>query len=225
MNFRIDRLHEVLYKPREAFEDMKPDVGMQDGIIMAVILIAIGSLISYGIMVSVFGSMLSNLSPALASTVSMANLSSTVMNIVIGVITLVISALLAGWIAAAWAKKQFNMDKSIALVGYSSILDMVQTVVLAIVLAVVLPGVITQAGISTLTGQMPAGLASAMGMIGIVGILFFIWGLWIKGTAVAVANETSTAKGIISWFMAAIIIGLIVGLVVTGAGTAGMAMF
>lgn len=214
MDLRFDQLPHILYKPRETYEKIRPDVEAKEGILIAVILITLGSLVSYGIMTATFGEMLGELGPELAGVVAVFSLSQTVFTIALSVIVLLVVALLAGWMTASWEKTEFNREKSIGLVGYSSVIDMVQTILLAIVIAAMVPGVMVEGSVSAAT--------SVFGVIGIIGILFLIWSLWIQGTAVAVANNAETVKGIVSWFVALILVALVVALVMGGISLVGM---
>lgn len=225
MAFRADLLPKVLYKPRSAFEEMKRDVSASDGVIMGVIILAVGSLIGYGILMGAFEEEMSVLPGAAQGTIASATITSTIMGIVIGLIALFVIAAFAGWIAASWANQKFNIEKTIGLVGYSTMIDFLKNIVMALIIVVMIKGLIGT-GKAVATGGM--GAEQAMGQLtgSIIGILvlmliFFIWELWIKGTAVAVANNSSTAKGVVSWLIAAFIVGLILTLVQSSMMAAG----
>lgn len=228
MKFKYDQLHKILYKPRDAFEKMKPDVTLEEGIIVAAVLLALGTLISFGIITGTIGETPDTLPSELQEPISeLTGLSAVgaISSIVMAIIVLFISALFAGWIASSWANKENKPRKTISLIGYSTILDFVQSVIMGIILAVILRSLIGALTGGGATMEPPSNLMSSLAAVTIIGILFFIWELWVKGTAIAVANDTTTAKGIISWFIATIIIALVImviTLVIFGTmGTAG----
>ncbi len=199
MNFRIDQLHRVLYKPRSAFEDIKSDVTWKNGLIIGIILIALGTLISNGITIGMMEDLASQL-PATMQGSFLPTATTTAVTISVGIIVLFITALFGGWIASSWADKELDKEKTVGVIGYSTSLDLVQSIVMSLVMV----GVIQSAVNS------PQQAMTSMGAISILGILFFIWSTWVKGTGIAVANDTTTAKGIVGWLIASIIVMLIV---------------
>ena len=121
------------------------------------------------------------------------------MSIPISVVLFFVSVVIAGWVASAWDRKEFKMDKNIALLGYSPLIDLIQSFTLSL----------------TAFFMVDSGL-TGLGVIGLFFIIFLVWEIWIKGTGIAVANNTSLLKGIVSWMVAVIIIGLITGLLAVG---------
>ncbi len=209
MSFRIDQLHRVLYKPRSAFEEIRPEVKPIHGVLLAIVLISMGTLISFGSTGDIQDMMedaaeRGELPEEILQETGMEEnmvfqAGNIALAIISGVLIFFVSVVIAGWIASAWDKKEFDIDKNIGLLGYSTILDLITTLILFIVILLV-------AG---------SGLTGILAIV-VIGLLFFIWELWIKGTGIAVANEVSTVKGMFCWLIATIILGLITGFLAMG---------
>lgn len=213
MNFKLDQLYKVLYKPRSAFEDIKSDTTWKEGLTIGIILIVIGSLVSNGITIGMLGDTVSQL-PANTQGSLTPTATSTVVGIVAAIVMLYLTALFGGWIASAWAGNELDKEKTIGVIGYSTSLDVVQSIITSVAMI----------GVVQVAINSPEQAMASMGAISILSILFFIWATWVKGTGIAVANDTTTAKGIVGWLVASIIIMLIVMMVSLALGNSLMGM-
>ena len=198
MSINIGVLGQVLYSPMKAFESIVDKTTMMDGIVMYIILALIGAIIG---IIPVMGMM----GPFLGSLIV-----SLVIAIVIGAILFVVIGWLSSVLAKAIFKGSGDMEKTVGLLGYSSVVNLVMTL---------LKMVLTMAGIALVAVAItPYGTASA-GMTGVgwvIAIIGFIWTMYVSGSAVAVANKTSLVGGAVSYFIAALIVGIIVAMVLVG---------
>jgi len=202
MSLNIGVLGQVLFSPKKAFEGIKDSTTMVDGIIMLVILSVLGSIIGMVITMAVSGAIITTQGAAL----SMGNwVLSMVLDLVVGIIVLVAVGWLASVLAKSIGKGTGDMGKTVGLLGYSEIINLIMGI-LASIIIVAMAGSMVNAAIS---GNAGAALGF-VGVIGILGIIGFIWMLYVGGSAVAVANNTSLGAGIASYFIASLIIGLIV---------------
>lgn len=202
MTLDLGVLPKVLFSPRAAFESIKDKTNMGDGIIMYLILGIVSFIISAIITMAAFGTMVSPGGAAFGIGWAIVGL---VIGLVIGIVFLIIIALLAAKIATALTKGNYNMDKTVGFLGYGEIVGLVMGVLISLVMV----------GIgfnfaSVDPNSVPAVNMGALGALSILGIIAFIWQLYVNGTGVAVANDVGTGIGIVSYFIAALIIGLIV---------------
>jgi len=210
MSSGLKQIPRTLYSPRSAFKKIKEDSSVMRGLVIAVVLISLGSLASYGMEGNIEGMMETAVEEGDLSEEAIQGMeedgegtqltvNQIIMSIPISVIFFLVSIVIAGWIASAWDRKKFEMDKNIAVLGYSPLINLIQSVTLSVTAFLMVN--------SGLTG---------LGVIGLIFIIFLVWEIWIKGTGIAVANNTSLLKGVVSWVIAVIIIGLITGLLALG---------
>ena len=202
MSFGLKQIPRTLYSPKSAFKKIKKDSSVTTGLLIAIILISLGSLASYGMSGNIERMMETAVEegqlPEEASQgmeedqETYLTLNQIIMSIPITVVLFLVSIVIAGWMASAWDRKKFKMDKNVAVLGYSPLIDLIQSFTLSLTAFLMID--------SGTTG---------LGIIGLLFIIFLVWEIWIKGTGIAVANNTSLLKGIVSWIVAVIIIGLI----------------
>jgi len=189
LNFGV--LPNVLFKPQEAFKSL--DASVADGVIMAAILTIVAGIVG-----------------------SLATLSAlNIMGLVVRPILAIIGVLLGGFLSAFIAKLLFkgsgNGAKTVGFLGYASVLGVIQAVVF-LVLGVLGMGAMAGDAMMDPSATMGA-VTGALGVAAIVGLVFFLWSLWIGGNAVASANGVSFWKGLISNIIAAFIVAFIVGII------------
>ena len=199
-------LPKVLFSPKAAFESIKDKTSMGDGIIMYLILGIVSFIISAIITIAAFGTMVSPGGAAFGTGWAIVGL---VIGLVVGIVFLIIVALLAAKIATALTKGNYNMEKTVGFLGYGEIVGLVMGVLISLVMVGV-----GYSLVSVGPGGIPAANMSALGIISMLGIMAFIWQLYVNGAGVAVANDVGLGIGIVSYFVAALIIGLIVAVVV-----------
>lgn len=226
MSFKIDKILKILYNPKEAFEEMKEDVNIAEGIAIAIILIGIGGIISYGLIMSSIGGVIDEIpreidtgEETIEVPEEIANFMEQETPLIIGLIVaigalislsvLFITALIAGWITARYEKEKFRLKRTIGLIGYSSVVDLIQTVIIIVILAYFLRYLAT----SIIAGEILKIANIGIGILAIIpiAIVLFFWELWIKGTAIAVANNSKTIIGMVTWFIVLMVISSIFG--------------
>lgn len=202
MSLNIGVLGQVLFSPKAAFESIKDKTTMMDGIIMLVILSILGSILGMVITLAVSGAIVTTQGAAL----TMSNwVLSLVLDLVVGIIVLIAVGWLSSVLAKSIGKGTGDMGKTVGMLGYTEIVNLIIGI-LASIIIVAMAGSLVNAAV---TGNAGATLGF-LGVVGILAIIGFIWTLYVGGAAVAVANDTSLGAGIASYFIASIIIGLVV---------------
>jgi len=214
MTLNLGVLPNVLFSPKTAFESIKDKTTMGDGILMYILISAISFILSSLITLATLGSIVSPAGAAYEMTVAIVGF---IVGLVIGIIFMIIIALVAAKIATALTKGNYSLDKTVGFLGYAQIVGLIMSIV--IILLIITMG-------NSAIGPGGGMSASAAGTIGILGIVTFIWQLYVNGAAVAVANDVGLGIGIVSYFIAALIIGLIMVVVVVAAIAAiGLSMW
>jgi len=221
MTINIGVLGQVLFNPRKAFESIKEQTSMGDGILMYIILNVIGGIIGMVVTYAAWGGIVTQRGVALG----MGNWAvSLIVGLIIGVIVLITVALLASKIAASIGKGKDSLDKTVGFLGYAEVVNLVMGILMAVVMVAIMGNAYSTALSGSVQGTAGAAIGS-LAIIGILGVLAFIWMLYVGGSAVAVANDVSLGAGIVSYFIAALIVGLIVSvIVVAGLMTMGLSM-
>jgi len=199
MTVNIGVLGQVLFSPMKAFESIVDKTTMMDGIVMYIILALIGAIIGLIPVMGMMGGFMGQLIVGI------------VISIVIGVILFVVIGWLSSVLAKAIFKGSGDMGATVGLLGYAGVVNLVMTL---------LRMVLTMAGIALVAVTMVGYTTASAGptAIGWVMVLVgFIWTMYVSGSAVAVANKTSLVGGAVSYFLAALIVGIIVGMVLVGA--------
>jgi hypothetical protein len=185
----------IIYEPGRAFEKLKNATALEGIILFAVfsvLLALIGGALLFGFGTGLFLYVMMSLTGF--------------------VIIAVLTALLMG---AFGAKK--NIDNTIGILGYASIITFLGNI-LAIIIEYA-----TGITPAVLSGSNLALMASDKLVVGgavlsfIVYVLFNLWQLIIGGMGVGKVCKGSTGRGIISFFLAQLIWGMILGAIV-GAG-------
>lgn len=186
LNFGI--LPKMLFKPREAFSQLQATA--TDGIILIVLF----SIISQGI------------NFALGTAIELSTILSSISHIV--------AFIVIAWLVAALVKR---LDKgtgdfgaTLGLMGYTTFLAFIFLIIIDII---GLAGISVGVNAASLSGN-PTALASAGIVAGIIGVVYFVWSLWLVSTAISVANKISTWNALGTYLLLAVIIGLIEGFVI-----------
>ena len=186
MGFNFSALPGVLTKPKQAFKDLGPQT-MKEGAILAALFSIVASAIS-----GVVGGQMN------------------VVGWVVGAVVAAIILVATGWLAAMLAKMVFhgsgNTRNTVGYLGYGSFLGVVSAIVGAVLgmMGLGMMGSVTPANAMAMAG-------GALGVAAIVGLVFFLWSLYINGAAVGTANGIRLIFGAISFFVAALIVGIVVG--------------
>jgi len=222
MSLNIGVLGQVLFSPRKAFESIKEQTSMGDGIAMYILLVVLGSIIGLVLTSVALGTF----------AIGVPYITGLGVQIIIGIVSLLAVGWVASKLAGAIGKGTPSTDKTIGFLGYAQVVAFVIGL-LGAILGLVLGGAVLSAAGSNPGATMGAAFG-ALGIVAILGIIGFIWSLYVGGTAVSVANNVSLGAGVASYFLAAIIVGFIVvgiimaavlaifGLGVAGAGLGGI---
>ncbi len=212
MSLNIGILGQVLFSPRKAFESIREQTTMGDGILMYLILSVVGAVIgmlvsylSWGRVVTSSGDVL-----GVASWVI-----SLVVGLIIGVIFLVIMGWLSSKIAASIGKGVSDVEKTVGMLGYAEIVNLIMGIITSIAVVALMGGMIASVVSSGSPSQAVQGVLGGAIAILLLGIVGFIWSLYVGGTGIAVANNVSTGAGIAAYFISALIIAVVLVAIVT----------
>lgn len=133
-----------------------------------------------------------------------------------------ISLYAVGWFSALLSRSighgRNDPDKTIGFLGYVQIVSLVIGIIQVIAVSIIfiaIPEPNTEGMMEDIFFNSSRAMAFVMISI-ILAIISFIWGLWVAGNAVSVANNVNLGEGIVSYFFAILIIGfIIVGIIVT----------
>lgn len=193
----LSLLTKVLYKPREAFEELKPEITWKDRIFVTFLSLFMG-LFVFGGFARLFKitaiSLEFGIGNELAAVPILFGLGKTFFILIVG-----------SWFASKIANKfggTGTFGKTIGMIGYGKILLFLQSMA-SIVLV----------GMAIVSTNRALAAAEAGAVVGSFGVLtnisfviaagFIIWNLWLQTTAVSVEHEIGFAKS-----LAAVIIGL-----------------
>jgi hypothetical protein len=217
---RLDILPKVLFKPKEAFVDIHNHTTKIQGIIMVIIITLIQASITllFFFNTGIYSAGYTTPDSSEAFTIIFLMIS------LIGVPLAVVSLYFVGYLSAIFSREigggRNDTDKTIGLLGYGSILTLVMAIIQIALLYLVLGNIAND--VDTL--EESANLFRYLGIVILVAIIGFIWGLWVNGTAVSVANDISVGQGAVSYFLASLIIGFIFGMIGAAIGfTVGFA--
>lgn len=224
MGLRFDVLPRVLYQPRQAFESIRTEATLFDGISMALLLVAVAQAITVlpSLLISGSGVPLANPIIVVVMAAAMLALKGAIASSMSefvsgkhgtaetgGVQSRNIINVLAALTASS--NKEY-INKTIAMLGYASVLS----VVLAVFFATL--SLVFGVGIGTLS--MNTIPAYAAGPAAALAVLFVIWSFWISANAVAVATETTFWKGFVAYLIGALGAGIVFQYVLALAGIA-----
>lgn len=196
MNLNFGILPDILFNPKATLKSIKGKVGMKEGILIFLILAALSYLIEF-IMEVVAGI------PIEIALIPGTSAFSIILEAVILIaISLFLFLLTIGWVAAnltrSLAKGKYDFDKTIGLLGYSSIVSFVMGIL--ITLAIIFTG--TFYDIEDVQDANLWGLVLLAGL----SIVLVAWQLYVSGIAVSLANKVSTGMGIISIIVAVVLL-------------------
>jgi hypothetical protein len=206
-------LFKVLFKPKEAFEDLYHHTAPVHGIALAIIFIVLFSLFSYAIIAAAVSGITI---PSLANTnLVLPRTARTIGSMAGGIILnigifFIATSLVYSMLKSAGNARRPDFDKTIGLIGYAKFPAFLMYISLYFVMGLILRffnweqisnGMNPNGGPSPLCGIWAVQL--------ILVIVTFVWGLWVHSHAAAVANDVAfgTAAGftLLAWFIALII--------------------
>lgn len=203
---RVDLLIKILYKPREVFEELKGGTGWKDGFLVyaacsilgLVFFLAGARLTGWDISIINFG-FGTTLIPAMMLIAFVVDLG----------LLLLLSAL--SHIFAGKLGGDGDFSEVFGMFGYSQALSIVK-------------GLVAAAGVVWLNTQFWLETNAAIGMgditvsnffemfafgILIINMIFLVWTIWIRGTAVAVSQGISIVRGVAAVLLAVVALDVI----------------
>ncbi|MDI6887051.1 MAG: YIP1 family protein [Candidatus Thermoplasmatota archaeon] len=220
---RFGALPKILFKPKEAFAEIYHNTGILQGITVAIIIYVISSLISYSAgALSGYYYSCGGFGGYYSGQFTASTLTGLTINLAIGIPLSIVSLLAIGWLTAKLAKAigkgRGDVGKTIGFFGYATVVSLVMGVVSVILFMVIMREMIMQSSAGPMDkGGFPATLLPFAIIAVVIAIIGFVWSLWINGTATSVANDVSVGIGVVSYFLAAIIVGIIVTVIVAAA--------
>ncbi len=198
MAFNFGVLPNVLFKPKEAFKELGAQT-IKEGLMLAAVFSVVSNVIS-GAVTGQFN----------------------VLFWVVAAVMAVVTIYAMGWLAAQIAKMVFkgsgNVRNTIGYLAYGQVLGVVSAVVFAVL------SLLGMGAVKAGANMMDVGaLMGAASILGIVGLVLAVWGLYIMGAAVGRANGIRVLFGAVCGLVASLIVGLIVGMIfATVLGALGM---
>lgn len=196
MALRFDVLPLVFYRPKDAFEKIKAEATIIDGLVIAFI----GIIITYAIL------QLPVLQPkpGVSEEVTLLNPmggifrlnSPSIVGFLVAAATAMLGLIITGFVSSIIAKGKKNISKTIALLGYGYTLSILVAVLVLASLAV------TGSGCNLSPESLVQRCKILMSPDALPGLVAAVLGLWVGGAAVAAANETGHTEGIVAYLLA-----------------------
>ena len=200
--FTPSLLFKAMFKPKEAFVELYPITNMNIGIGLLITFAVLSSLISY---LAYEMSGLSNIAIGMGSELPISWVTLSIITLPLAVL----SSLVVCWLSAKMSgffKGRNDFKKTIALMGYAGMPGFIMGLASSLVIAT---NLVTMPDYSDPTNLDIGALLAYAAIIGIISLVGLIWSLIVFGSAVSVANDVSFGEGIISYFGASIVVGII----------------
>ena len=208
---RLDLLFKILFWPKKAFRELYHQTTLREGIIIFILITIFSALVNFVNQLLLPAAMFGTY-----NSYNSFNTGSSVFQYIIPFIALPLGLLmlyLTGWLSAKFSKsigRGFgDVDKTIGLFGYAAIVGLV----IGLIQLLMIGGMILARGpISEDYGGSALTSGNTfvfMAFMFILIILSFFWGLYVYGSAISVANDVSLGEGMVSYFIASLIIGII----------------
>ncbi len=213
----IGNLFKLLFRPKEAFEDLYDHTTGTQGAILAIIFIVIGAIVELVSNLAIWGSF--DL-PDDATVPGVVGASGALS--IVGIFTSIVAFFMTAWMFHAFIKEKArkpDLSKTMGMMGYA----MFPAFLIGIIIAIAAPA--TLAGID-FDADPDAGVGTLCGFLAlvmVVGIIGVIWAVIVHSNAQSVANDISTGSAfgwlLLSWIIVGIIIAVIqavIGLAILG---------
>jgi len=197
---RFDVLLKVFYSPKEAFVEIYHSTTKIQGIFVTLIftlILSFFTIISYIQTAFIPGSFGSSSFLPYGDSLMIAS-ASQAFAIPLAIISLYIMGYLSAAVSQGLGGLRKDVDKTMGLLGYGVIVTFIFGLI-QLVLVMIL-------SVTVLSDDSISGDFAVLGIAGVIGIISFFWSLWVNGTAVSVATDTTVAKGILSYFLALIVV-------------------
>ncbi len=214
----IGALFKLLFRPKEAFEDLYDHTSATQGYILAIVFIVIMALIGLAANQAILGSLdlpEDTAFPGLGGGNAVVS--------VIGIFTGILFFWMTAWMFHAFIKTKSrspSLDKTIGMMGYAKF----PAFIIGSIIAIVMP--ITMIGIAEGTDDPETALSAICGTLALVfglGIIGMLWAFWVHSNAQSVANDMSNSSAFgwlfLTWFLVYLIqaaVGLAIAFAVIG---------
>jgi hypothetical protein len=213
----IGALFKLLFRPKEAFEDLYDHTSATQGFILAFVFIALSAVLGIVFNLLILGT------ADLPDDVVVAGFTegNAVISI-IGIFTGIFFFWLTAWMFHAFVKTKArnpSVDKTIGMMGYAKFPAFIIMTIIGIIAPALALGVDPD--------QADEGLAAVCGLLAAIvglGIVGIIWAWWVHAHAQSVANDMSTSSAFgwlfLTWILVGLIsaaVGFVIALVVIGA--------
>jgi hypothetical protein len=219
----IGALFKLLFRPKEAFEDLYDHTSATQGYILAIIFIAFSSVL--GIIANLVFLGTTDLPEEAAFTMFTPG---TAIGSVIGIFTGLLFFWLTAWMFHALVKDKVrhpSFDKTVGLMGYAKFPAFIVLTLIAVIMPITLIGFVEGAEDP---GQVFGALCGTLAVIFGLGLVGILWAFWVHSHAQSVANDMSPSSAfgwlLLTWFLIGIIqlvVGFVLSIMVIGA-TFGM---
>jgi hypothetical protein len=217
----VGALFKLLFHPKEAFEDLYDHTTSTQGWILAIIFIVISGAIGLAVNLAVLGTFDLPEDVATPGLTAGSGLQS-----IIGIFTNILFFGLTAWLFYIFVKdkaRKPDMNKTIGLMGYAKFPMFIMGIIISILTALMLSTLgwdpDDPEAVADTVGAL-CGISAAIVGVGIVG---FIWALWVHSHAQSVANDmaSGTAMGYIflTWFLVfllMVVVGVVVAIATVG---------
>ena len=184
-------LPKILYKPREAYEELQGNVTSKEGIFVFVFT-AILSLIIYGGFSKLLGIKVMPIAFGFGTKMALLSISMEFLQTAV-------SLILLAWLVNKLALKFGgigNFDETLGMLGYSKFLGIVQaTFGIFVLMGIYARNMQIVAAIESGVATKPA-FSFILALIVIGTTIPFIWELWIQGTAISVEHVIRFPKSV-----------------------------
>jgi len=187
MALSLAALMTVVLYPKSTFKAIKDRTSMLDGIILYIILTSLSFIITIILPMRTLSGVSSEL------------IIGFFLGLIIGSIILIIMAFLAAKIATLLSKKgSYNLGKTVGFIGYGHAVSVVMSAIFILILSF---------AVSSTSISSPRTFIPNMTIV--LGLIGFIWSVYVNGSGVSIANEVGLGVGIISYLIVAIIMILV----------------
>lgn len=214
----IGALFKLLFRPKEAFEELYDHTSATQGYILAIAFIVIIAMLGLAANVAVLGSWdlpEDTAVPGLGEGNAVVS--------VIGIFTGILFFWMTAWMFHTFIKTKSrspSLDKTIGMMGYAKF----PAFIIGSIIAIVMP--ITMIGIVEGTDDPETALSAICGTLALIfglGIIGMLWAFWVHSHAQSVANDMSNSSAFgwlfLTWFLVYLIqaaVGLAISFAVIG---------
>ena len=215
----IGALFKLLFRPKEAFEELYDHTSAAQGYILAIVFIVIIAMLGLAANLAILGSWDQ---PEDAAVPGLTGGGNAVLS-VIGIFTGILFFWITAWMFHGFIKtksRQPSMDKTIGMMGYAKF----PAFIISSIIAIVMP--ITMIGFADGTDDPETAIGAICGTLALIfglGIIGLFWAFWVHSHAQSVANDMSNSSAFgwlfLTWFLVYLIqaaVGLALAFVVIG---------